>query len=60
MTGHSKWANIRHRMGVQDARRGQVFTRLIREFTIAARLGGYGDPGHNPRLRTAADRRARD
>lgn len=56
MAGHSKWANIRHRKGVQDARRGKVFTKLIREITIAARAGGGGDPKLNPRLRTAIDK----
>jgi YebC/PmpR family DNA-binding regulatory protein len=54
MAGHSKWANIRHRKTRQDAKRGKIFTRLIREITIAARMGG-GDPGANPRLRTAVD-----
>jgi YebC/PmpR family DNA-binding regulatory protein len=56
MAGHSKWANIKHRKGVQDARRGKVFTKLIREITIAARAGGGGDPKLNPRLRTAIDK----
>ncbi len=56
MAGHSKWANIKHRKGVQDARRGKVFTRLIREITIAARTGGGGDPRLNPRLRAAIDK----
>ncbi len=56
MAGHSKWANIRHRKGVQDARRGKVFTKLIREITIAAHAGGGGDPKLNPRLRTAIDK----
>jgi YebC/PmpR family DNA-binding regulatory protein len=56
MAGHSKWANIRFRKGVQDARRGKLFTKLIREITVAARSGGGGDPGHNPRLRTAIDK----
>jgi YebC/PmpR family DNA-binding regulatory protein len=56
MAGHSKWANIKHRKGAQDARRGKIFTRLIREITIAARGGGGGDPAHNPRLRTAIDK----
>lgn len=56
MAGHSKWANIRHRKGVQDARRGKIFTKLIREITIAARAGGGGDPKLNPRLRTAIDK----
>lgn len=52
MAGHSKWANIRHRKSRQDAKRGKIFTRLIREITVAARMGG-GDPGANPRLRAA-------
>ncbi len=56
MAGHSKWANIKHRKGVQDARRGKVFTKLIREITIAARMGGGGDPKLNPRLRAAMDK----
>lgn len=55
MAGHSKWANIRFRKGVQDARRGKLFTKLIREITVAARMGG-GDPAANPRLRLAIDR----
>jgi YebC/PmpR family DNA-binding regulatory protein len=55
MAGHSKWANIRFRKGAQDAKRGKIFTRLIREITIAARLAG-GDPAANPRLRTAIDK----
>lgn len=54
MAGHSKWANIRHRKGKQDAKRGKLFTRLIREITVAARLGG-GDASANPRLRAAVD-----
>ena len=54
MSGHSKWANIQHRKGRQDAKRGKIFTRLIKEITVAARLGG-GDPGSNPRLRLAVD-----
>lgn len=54
MAGHSKWANIRHRKGRQDAKRGRLFTRLIRETTVAARMGG-GDPASNPRLRAAVD-----
>lgn len=54
MAGHSKWANIQHRKGRQDARRGRLFTKLIREITVAAKLGG-GDPGANPRLRAAID-----
>ena len=55
MAGHSKWANIKHRKERQDAKRGKVFTRLIKEITVAARLGG-GDPGANPRLRLAMDK----
>ncbi len=55
MAGHSKWANIQHRKGRQDAKRGKTFTRLIKEITVAARLGG-GDPGANPRLRAAIDK----
>jgi len=54
MAGHSKWANIRHRKGAQDAKRGKIFTKIIREITVAARLGG-GDPASNPRLRAAVD-----
>lgn len=52
MAGHSKWANIRHRKGAQDAKRGKIFTKLIREITVAARQGG-GDIESNPRLRDA-------
>src|SRR5436305_9896423 len=55
MAGHSKWANIKHRKAATDARRGKIFTRLIKEITVAARLGG-GDPGMNPRLRLAMDK----
>jgi YebC/PmpR family DNA-binding regulatory protein len=55
MAGHSKWANIRARKGVQDARRGKLFTKSIREIAVAARSGG-GDPAHNPRLRAAIDK----
>lgn len=54
MAGHSKWANIQHRKNKQDAKRGKLFTKLIREITVAAKLGG-GDPGANPRLRSAID-----
>lgn len=54
MAGHSKWANIQHRKGKQDARRGKLFTKLIREITVAAKMGG-ADPDNNPRLRDAAD-----
>ncbi len=52
MAGHSKWANIKHRKGRQDAKRGKIFTRLIKEITVAAKMGG-GDPDGNPRLRSA-------
>jgi YebC/PmpR family DNA-binding regulatory protein len=52
MSGHSKWAGIKHRKAKVDAQRGRVFTKIIREITVAARVGG-GDPGGNPRLRTA-------
>ncbi len=55
MAGHSKWANIQHRKGRQDAKRGKIFTRLIKEITVAARLGG-SDAGSNPRLRLAVDK----
>ncbi len=55
MAGHSKWANIQHRKGRQDAKRGKIFTRLIKEITVAARLGG-GDVASNPRLRLAVDK----
>ena len=55
MAGHSKWANIQHRKGRQDEKRGKIWTRIIREITVAARAGG-GDLGTNPRLRLAIDR----
>jgi YebC/PmpR family DNA-binding regulatory protein len=55
MAGHSKWANIQHRKNAQDAKRGKVFTKIIREISVAARSGG-GDPDANPRLRTAIDK----
>jgi YebC/PmpR family DNA-binding regulatory protein len=55
MAGHSKWANTQHRKNRQDAKRGKIFTRLIKEITVAARLGG-GDPDSNPRLRLALDK----
>src|SRR5829696_6963953 len=51
MSGHSKWHTIKHKKGAADAKRGKIFTRLIKELTIAARSGG-GDPDMNPRLRT--------
>ncbi len=52
MSGHSKWSTIKHKKGAKDARRGKLFTKLIKEITVAARMGG-GDPNANPRLRTA-------
>ena len=55
MAGHSKWANIQHRKGRQDEKRGKIWTRVIREITVAARQGG-GDLGMNPRLRLAVDK----
>ena len=55
MAGHSKWANIKHKKAAADAKRGKVFTRLIKEITVAARLGG-GDVDANPRLRLAVDK----
>ena len=55
MAGHSKWANIKHRKAAADAKKGKVFTRLIKEITVAARLGG-GDADSNPRLRLALDK----
>ncbi|MDR2876185.1 MAG: YebC/PmpR family DNA-binding transcriptional regulator [Methylobacillus sp.] len=55
MAGHSKWANIQHRKGRQDAKRGKIFTRLIKEITVAAKLGG-GDASINPRLRLAIEK----
>ncbi len=55
MAGHSKWANIQHRKGAQDAKRGKLFTKLIREITVAARMGDP-DPASNPRLRMAVDK----
>ncbi len=55
MAGHSKWHNIQHRKGAQDAKRGKIFTKLIREITVAAKAGG-GDVAANPRLRAAVDK----
>lgn len=55
MAGHSKWANIQHRKGAQDKKRGKLFTKLIREITVAAKMGG-GDIASNPRLRLAVDK----
>ncbi|MBI2335989.1 MAG: YebC/PmpR family DNA-binding transcriptional regulator [Deltaproteobacteria bacterium] len=54
MSGHSKWATIKRKKGATDAKRGKLFSKLVKEITIAARMGG-GDPGANPRLRTAVD-----
>ena len=54
MSGHNKWSTIKHRKGAQDKKRGRIFTKVIKEITIAARLGG-GDPDGNPRLRRALD-----
>jgi len=56
MAGHSKWANIKHRKAAQDKKRGKIYTKLIREITVAARSGGGGDPSTNPRLRLAMDK----
>ena len=56
MAGHSKWANIKHRKGAQDAKRGKIFTKLIREITVAAKGSGGGDPSNNPTLRSAIDK----
>src|SRR5947209_32040 len=55
MAGHSKWANIKHRKAAADAKKGKVFTRLIREITVAAKDGG-GDPNMNPRLRLSLEK----
>ena len=55
MAGHSKWANIKHRKARQDAKRGKIYTKLIRELTVAAKAGG-GEPADNPRLRLALDK----
>src|SRR5690606_29408425 len=54
MSGHNKWSTIKHRKGAQDAKRSKIFTKIIKEITVAARLGG-GDPDGNPRLRRALD-----
>lgn len=53
MSGHNKWSTIKHKKGAADAKRGRIFTRLIKEITIAARMGNSGDPNANPRLRSA-------
>ncbi|MBA2882583.1 YebC/PmpR family DNA-binding regulatory protein [Desulfosalsimonas propionicica] len=55
MAGHSKWANIKHKKGAEDAKRGKIFTKLVKEIIVAARLGG-GDPDANPRLRTVLEK----
>ncbi len=55
MSGHNKWSTIKHKKGAADAKRGKVFTKIIKEITVAARLGG-GDPAGNPRLRTVIDK----
>src|ERR1044071_8890100 len=52
MSGHSKWSTIKHKKGAADAKRGKIFTRILKEMTVAARMGG-GDPAANPRLRAA-------
>src|SRR5260221_12628014 len=52
MSGHSKWSTIKHKKGAADAKRGKIFTRILKEMTVAARMCG-GDPGGNPRLRAA-------
>jgi len=55
MAGHSRWANVKHKKAAADAKKGKIFTRLIKEVTVASRLGGP-DPGMNPRLRLAIDK----
>ncbi len=55
MSGHNKWSTIKHKKGAADAKRGKIFTKLIKEISVAAKLGG-GDPNGNPRLRTAIDK----
>jgi YebC/PmpR family DNA-binding regulatory protein len=55
MSGHNKWSTIKHKKGAADAKRGKIFTKLIKEISIAAKIGG-SDPGGNPRLRTAIDK----
>jgi len=56
VAGHSKWANIKHRKAAQDKKRGKIYTKMIREITVAAKGGGGGDPSANPRLRLAIDK----
>ncbi|MEN8760485.1 MAG: YebC/PmpR family DNA-binding transcriptional regulator, partial [Desulfobacterales bacterium] len=53
MSGHSKWSTIKHKKAASDIKRGKIFTKIIKEITVAARMGGGGDPNTNPRLRTA-------
>ncbi|MBW1994475.1 MAG: YebC/PmpR family DNA-binding transcriptional regulator, partial [Deltaproteobacteria bacterium] len=53
MSGHSKWSTIRHKKSAVDAKRGKIFSKLIKEITVAARVGGGADPASNPRLRAA-------
>ncbi len=55
MSGHNKWSTIKHKKGAADAKRGKIFTKIIKELTVAAKMGG-GDPDANPRLRTAIDK----
>ena len=55
MSGHNKWSSIKHKKGAADAKRGKIFTRLIKEITVAAKLGG-SDPDINPRLRLAMEK----
>src|SRR5882672_6138802 len=55
MAGHSRWANVKHKKAAADSKKGKIFTRLIKEVTVASRLGG-ADPGMNPRLRLAIDK----
>ncbi|MFW6209519.1 MAG: YebC/PmpR family DNA-binding transcriptional regulator, partial [Spirochaetota bacterium] len=55
MSGHNKWSSIKHKKGAQDAKRGKIFTKIIKEMTVAARMGG-GDPETNPALRTAINK----
>jgi YebC/PmpR family DNA-binding regulatory protein len=53
MSGHSKWSTIKHKKAASDIKRGKIFTKIIKEITVAARMGGGGDPNANPRLRAA-------
>jgi transcriptional/translational regulatory protein YebC/TACO1 len=53
MSGHSKWSTIKHKKAASDVKRGKIFTKIIKEITVAARMGGGGDPNANPRLRAA-------